>query len=99
MEHQKELKPLLNNDDELFPDRAFSKPTMMSDGGDKEFFIDHIVDCRETRNKRRYLIRWIGWGPESDSWLSEDELENSEVLKEWRQSKYLDGGSSEGGRV
>ena len=55
--HGLELKPLLNNDDELFPDRAFSKPTTMSDGGDKEFFIDHIVDCRETRNKWRYLVR------------------------------------------
>ena len=42
---------------------------------------------------------WIGLGPESDSWLGEDELENSEVLKEWRILKELDGGSSEGGRV
>ena len=71
----------------------------MSDRGDEEFFIDHIVDCRETQNKRRYLVRWIGWGPESGSWLSEDELENSEVLKEWQRLKDLDGGSSEGGRV
>ena len=54
--HGSELKPLLNNDDELFPDRVFSKPTMMSDGGDAEFFIDHIVDCKETRNKWRYLV-------------------------------------------
>ena len=97
--HGSELKALKDNDDILFPNRVGGKSTTMTEDGEQEFFIDHIVECKQTRNKWRYLVRWIGWGPENDSWLQEEDLVNSDVWKEWWRKNSDDKRSSEGGRV
>ena len=35
---------------------------------DDEFEVDRILAERTVGNQRQYLVRWLGYGPESDSW-------------------------------
>lgn len=35
------------------------------------FLVDHVVKTRKKGNKTEYLIRWLGHGPEWDSWTDE----------------------------
>ncbi|KAI0091725.1 hypothetical protein BDY19DRAFT_642348 [Irpex rosettiformis] len=55
------------------------------DGTDDTYEVSHIV----SENKSQYLIRWKGYGPESDSWIPAHRLgEGAGVLiDEWNQTK------------
>jgi hypothetical protein len=54
---------------------------VMGPDGDPEWEIDTIVNKRTSRKGRKkkteYLVRWKGYGPEWDSWYTEDELPNA----------------------
>jgi hypothetical protein len=51
--------------------------------------VEKIVDHKRSKNGRyRFLVRWLGYGPEDDSWLSENDLEDcQEILEEYRRSE------------
>lgn len=48
---------------------------MVVEGGDEEYEIDRLLQKRRIRKGKgwstRYLIRWLGYCPEADSWLPE----------------------------
>jgi hypothetical protein len=31
--------------------------------------IDHVIKEKGRGDKKQYLVRWLGYGPESDSWI------------------------------
>lgn len=52
---------------------------MMDEG---EYEVSHIISRRAADGK--YRVRWIGWGPEWDDWLSLTELDcASQCVKAW----------------
>lgn len=55
------------------------------DGTDDTYEVSHIVK----ENNGRYLIRWVGYGQESDSWLPAQELGEgaSALIEQWGQTK------------
>ncbi|XP_045612221.1 uncharacterized protein [Procambarus clarkii] len=41
------------------------------------------VDNKDSGNKFRYLVRWLGFGPEEDSWVDEKDLQCPEMLEKY----------------
>ncbi|TCD67582.1 hypothetical protein EIP91_012212 [Steccherinum ochraceum] len=69
-----------------------SRPSaVVTEDGDPYYEVSHIVAEKKGvtgETRARYLVRWVGWGPEDDWWLSEKDLGNaSEVLKKWNATK------------
>ncbi|KIO27143.1 hypothetical protein M407DRAFT_7409, partial [Tulasnella calospora MUT 4182] len=62
-----------------------------------EYEVEKVVDerwenlparkGRKARRIKRYLTRFVGYGPEWDEWLTEQDLRNAPlVLQEWKDS-------------
>jgi hypothetical protein len=51
--------------------------------GEEEWQIDRIIDERAHGHGRQYLVRFDGWGPEEDRWLSGREMADTEALDVW----------------
>jgi hypothetical protein len=50
----------------------------------EEYEVEDILDARFNKKKRRkeFLVRWLGYGPEHDSWQTATDLRNApEILK------------------
>ena len=39
------------------------------------YFIDNIIKSRKKAGKKEHLVRWKGWGPKYDSWISEADMQ------------------------
>ncbi|EIW58728.1 uncharacterized protein TRAVEDRAFT_58866 [Trametes versicolor FP-101664 SS1] len=66
------------------------RPGAITVGGKKEYEVEHIV--AEKRNQSGsdplYLIRWVGWGPDGDTWQRESDLVGASlVLQDWKTAK------------
>ncbi|KAK7686425.1 hypothetical protein QCA50_010649 [Cerrena zonata] len=68
-----------------------------SENGEEVYEVSHIVAEREKADKntvarsstKRFLVRWKGWGPEDDWWMSEDDLRDAQdILRTWNAIKY-----------
>ena len=42
--------------------------------GEEEYVVRKIVNHRDTRGRRQYLVRWDGYDQSSDEWLDEVNL-------------------------
>merc|ERR1711874_671942 len=71
-----------------------------------------IQNMRETNGMTEYKVRWVGWSPKHDSWLSEEELNCPELLKkflktlealekqeDWQVEKILDEREKKKGKI
>ena len=39
------------------------------------FRVERVIRTRKLKNRpKQFLVRWLGWGPKWDSWVTEDEL-------------------------
>ena len=54
----------------------------------KSWEIERIIDKKITKGGRvRYLIRWTGYGPEFDQWMTVKQLTNApELIKAWEDA-------------
>ena len=59
---------------------------MVTSDGQLENFIEHIIDEKKIGHSKKYLVRWLGYGPEDDEWLSKKELEDCEALDNWERN-------------
>ena len=79
--HAAQLRCHVPNDDNMFPERAFTAPgPVVTEEGSMEYFIKKILDKRAQGRGHQYLIRWLRYGPEHDLWLPQSELINTETL-------------------
>lgn len=46
-----------------------------------EAVLGHQLTARKNGNRRMYLVRWAGYGPTDDSWISEYDLRNAPEIK------------------
>ncbi len=82
--HISELRAFVPNNSSLFPSHEHPRPgPVLTEDGLKEHLIDHIVDERRQGRGFQYLVRWVGYGPEDDNWLSQRELEDCKALNVW----------------
>lgn len=88
--HTSEIMPFIENDDTLFPSRQLHTPEPINVNDNLEHFVDKIIDERKPRGRgqARFLVRWVGQGPEYDLWLPQKEIEDCEALDIWLASKH-----------
>ena len=63
-------------------------PTLFLDG-DEQYDIDSVLAVRQSSKRRReFLVKWLGYGPEHNTWEPESNLTNcSEVLQAFWDSQ------------
>lgn len=78
-------------DPETWPSQEFNAPQPFLVGGEPCYEVSHIVaDKRGTQAEDPlYLIRWVGYGPDDDTWERASTLLDGapEVLQEWESAK------------
>jgi Chromo (CHRromatin Organisation MOdifier) domain len=57
--------------------------------GEKEYKIEDIIDDRynQSKRKRQYLVKWIGYPASENSWVNKQDLHSDELLADYRLSK------------
>jgi hypothetical protein len=82
--HSSLLHPYHDNDSGLFPSCTLPMlgPVVTIDG-EEEWTIEWILDERRRGRGYQYLVRWQGWGPEEDRWLSGRKLADTAALDAW----------------
>ena len=79
-----------HNDDELFPGRALEEPgPLVTTEGEREWFVEQVLDRRRRGRGYQYLVRWRGYGPEQDTWLPGRDVANLEALEVWARDNNV----------
>src|ERR1700683_497820 len=82
--HASELKRFFPNDSTLFPSRELPQPgPILTSNGLEEFHVQEIIDSRRRGRGYQFLVRWTGYGPDHDRWLSTAALNDCEALDKW----------------
>ena len=82
--HSSKLKHHFKNDAILFPSRKMAKPQpVLMNQGLKEYLVDEIIDSHQRGHGYQYLVRWTGYGPEHDHWMSISALNECAALNRW----------------
>ncbi|RDB23650.1 Transposon Tf2-9 polyprotein [Hypsizygus marmoreus] len=88
--HSSQLRPFIENDNSMFPHRILPRPgPIVTEDGSTEYFIDHILDERKRGRGKQFLVRWLGYGVESDLWLPGVELMDTEALDVWEKRNAI----------
>ncbi|SGY96055.1 BQ5605_C036g11538 [Microbotryum silenes-dioicae] len=83
--HTGKLKTYCKNDTALFPNREPARLGPVDVGGEPEYIIEDIVDERIRAGKQQYLVSWVSWPSDSDSWEPAKALEDTEALDRWER--------------
>lgn len=83
------LEPATNPADDPYRRRRLPSPPVVVDGND-EFEIERLLQKRRIRKGRgwstQYLVRWLGYGPEDDTWMPEHRLANApELVRQYEE--------------
>lgn len=79
------LEPAPRSEDDPFA-RAVPDPAPEVIDGEEEWVIEKVLKTKGKGARTRYLVRWEGYPPEEDSWLSRAEFGNAqEVLKDFEE--------------
>jgi len=75
--HTSEVLPFIKCNTNFFPSCKFDKPPpVLTPEGNKEFFIDKILDQWHWGHSYQYLVCWWGYSLEHDWWLLGAELQD-----------------------
>jgi hypothetical protein len=89
--HVSLLKAYRYNSDDIFPGRKLEEPgPMVSADGEQRWFVEKILDRQRRGRGYRYLVRWKGFGPKDDSWISGVEAKDLAALDIWEQENGID---------
>ena len=82
--HASELKAFRPNDPDLFPHHELTQPQpILTTDGLEEYHVEEIIDSCRRGHGWQYLVRWSGYGPEHDRWLTGSSLEECKALDVW----------------
>ncbi|SCV73802.1 BQ2448_6232 [Microbotryum intermedium] len=81
--HTGKLKTYHENNATLFPNHEPAWPGPMDVGGEPGYVTEDIVNERTRAGKRQYLVLWVSWPSDSDSWEPAEALDDTEALDRW----------------
>lgn len=68
---------------------ANTSKNQLIDGAEDVFEVESILDHMGKKGRRRFLIRWQGYPPESDTWEKESNLKCPTILQDYLKGKGL----------
>ena len=68
------LQPVIPN---KFPGRTIPLPPPIAVSDHMEFEVSEILDSKKTRSGIRYLVSWVGYGPQDNTWEPIENLGNA----------------------
>ena len=84
--HTRLLKAAVPNDLELFPKREPARPGPAFPDDEDEYEIERILDHKDVRGKRRYLVHWLGYPTSDDQWVDANDIHAPEILQPYLDS-------------
>ncbi|GAA5975165.1 hypothetical protein JCM11641_004373 [Rhodosporidiobolus odoratus] len=81
--HISKLRRYTSNDANSFPSRTPPRPEPVNVEGEEEFKVEKVVDERQRRGKKEYLVKWEGCPSEENTWEPEEGLVETEALERW----------------
>ena len=87
--HVSKLRRYIESDDELFPDRKL-KPLPDIIQGEEEWEVEAILNDKIVGKTRKYLIKWKGFGDDSNTWQTATDLKHAkDKIQEYKDQKAL----------
>uniref|UniRef100_A0A2M4CSP4 Heterochromatin protein 1 n=1 Tax=Anopheles darlingi TaxID=43151 RepID=A0A2M4CSP4_ANODA len=68
-----------------------------SSSGEEEYVVEKIVDRREKKGKVEYLLKWMGYSSDANTWEPRENLDCPELIKAFEQSREA-GGKKDSGK-
>ena len=56
---------------------------------DDVYEVERLVDVRSRKKRTQYLVRWVGWAPEHDSWEDEASIHTPELIVRFNCERKL----------
>ena len=84
--HARLIKLAIPNDPKQFPTREPSRPGPAFDDNDEEYEVEKILDHRDTRRGREFLVHWLGYPSSDDQWVLANDLSAPTLLNEYLSS-------------
>jgi transposase InsO family protein len=82
--HVSLLEPYISRPGE---DPAQRPSAVEIESDEDEWEIETVLQERQRRGKREFLVRWLDWPPAYDQWLAEEDLANAAKLVEEFQAR------------
>lgn len=51
--------------------------------------VERLVNVRSRKKRTEYLVRWVGWAPEHDSWEDESSIHTAELIVRFNRERKL----------
>ena len=81
------MKPFVDNDADQFPQREPPRPPPIIPE-DNQYEVEEVLDYKVVRRgrgkERKYLVCWVGYGQEEDSWVAEEDI-HEDLVAEYRR--------------
>lgn len=85
--HTSHIKPFKQNNNNKWPARSLERPGPLFVNDTPEYLVDKIIDHKKVgKSNIKYLVRWTGYGPEDDQWISARELDDNKALDDYLDS-------------
>jgi Chromo (CHRromatin Organisation MOdifier) domain len=64
-----------------------SQPPPELINGKKEYKVKEIIDHRTFRQRKQYLVKWLGYPMLENSWVNEKDFHSPQLLQEYLSSR------------
>jgi len=87
--HTSLLAPWLENSDDKFPSRTHTLPgTVTANATAPRYEVEHLIRHRTQKDKLQFLVKWLGYGHEHNSWQNREDIAKDIVKAYWENSRW-----------
>jgi len=89
MVHTFLLAPWLDNPDDKFPSRTHTNlGPVNNDATATRYELERIIKHRFRKDKSQFLIKWLGYGHQHNSWQDQEDIDPEAVKAYWESTKW-----------
>jgi len=83
------LAPWLENSDGKFPSRMHTLPgPVTTDATAPRYKVERLLKHRTWKDKFEFLVKWLGYGDEHNSWQNREYIDKDIVMAYWEKSRW-----------